>query len=146
MSLLKYFESPASGIVVVSLGYGDLLLESIREVARRTETHSGTVVAGLGSLSRARIHTVVTNTLPAKNEFFDLDGPLEVVNFSGVIAGYEPHVHITMVDASGRFYGGHLEEGCSILTQGAFSIHRLPDVKLTRRARGNSVTQLVDLE
>ena len=35
MAYVKYFESPATGVVIVSLGYGDLLLESIRRVARR---------------------------------------------------------------------------------------------------------------
>ena len=46
----------------------------------------------------------------------DLPGPLEVVGFHGVIADYEPHIHISLMDKDLHFFGGHLEEGCSILT------------------------------
>ena len=35
MSLMKWFESREQGVIIVSLGYGDLLLESLRQVAVR---------------------------------------------------------------------------------------------------------------
>jgi predicted DNA-binding protein with PD1-like motif len=145
MSLLKWFESRESGVVIVSLGYGDQLLESLRQVAREADIHTGVLMTGLGSLTHGRIHWVVTNSMPPQDRFIDLDGPLEVVGFSGIIAAYEPHVHISLMDAGGTFYGGHLEEGCSVLTLSEISLLRLPDLKLTRRRRDGSRVPLLDV-
>ena len=44
----------------------------------------------VGSLTHGRIHYVATNNMPPQDRFLDLEGPLEVVNFSGIIAGYGP--------------------------------------------------------
>ena len=146
MSLMKWFESREQGLVIVSLGHGDLLLECLRQVAREADIHTGVLMTGLGSLTRGRIHYVATNNMPPQDRFLDLEGPLEVVNFSGIIAGYEPHVHISLMDASGKFYGGHLEEGCSILTLSEISILRAPDLKLARRPRDGNSIPLLDWE
>ena len=146
MSFMKWFESREQGVIIVSLGYGDLLLENLRQVAREANIHTGVLMTGLGSLTRGRIHWVVTNTMPPKDRFIDLEGPLEVVGFSGIIAGYEPHIHIGLMEADGTCYGGHLEEGCSILTLSEISILRTPDLKLTRRIRDGSPFKLLDSE
>jgi hypothetical protein len=76
----------------------------------------------------------------------DVEGPLEVVGFTGIIARYEPHVHIALQDPRGRFYGGHLEEGCAVLTLSEISIHRTPDLRLTRALRDGSAVKLLDQE
>lgn len=146
MSLLKWFESKATGVVIVSLGQGDLLLESLRHVARAADVHTGVVMTGLGSLSRGRIHWVATNVVPPKDQYVDLEGPLEVVGFSGIVAAYEPHVHIALQDAQGRFFGGHLEEGCAILTLSEISLLRTPDIRLTRGLRDRSAIRLLERE
>lgn len=146
MSLVKYFESPATGLVVVSLGYQDLLLESIRDVVKELDIHTGVLLTGLGSLTHGHIHTVVSNEIPPKNEFIQIPGPLEMVHFSGIIADYEPHIHVSLMDASGKYYGGHLEEGCSILTLAEISILRVPDLKITRRTRDGSKIKLLDAQ
>ena len=144
MTLMKWFESKDQGVVIVSLGHGDLLLESLRLVAREANIHTGVLMTGLGSLTAGRIHYVVTNVIPPRDQFLDLAGPLEVVSFSGIIANYEPHIHISLMDKDGKFYGGHLEERCSILTLSELSILRLPDLKLTRGLRDGSQIPLLD--
>lgn len=140
----KYFESPETGVVVISLGHDDLLLESIRDVCRDCDIQDGIMLTGLGSLTHGHIHIVTSNDYPPTNEFFQIDGPLEVVHFSGIIADYEPHVHISLMDPAGKYYGGHLEEGCSILTLAEISILRTPDLRLTRRLRDGSKSSLLD--
>jgi predicted DNA-binding protein with PD1-like motif len=132
--MMRYFESKETSLVMVLLETGDLLLESICEVARQADIHTGALVTGIGSLSKARIHTVLTNVNPVEELYLDLEGPLEVTNFNGLIANYEPHVHITMSTPQMKFYGGHLENGCEILTLSEFSIRRIPDVRLHREA------------
>lgn len=146
MTLMKWFESQAQGVIIVSLGHDDLLLESLRRVAREAEIHTGVIMTGLGSLTRGRIHWVTTNDMPPQDTFVDLAGPLEVVGFSGIIADYEPHVHISLMTADRTFYGGHLEEGCAVLTLSEISILRTPGIRLTRRLRDDSTVKLLDRE
>ncbi len=135
---MRYFESREKGLVIVSLGNGELLLESLREVAKQTGMHTGILLTGIGSLSRGRIHIVSTNEVPPEEKYFDLSGPLEVVSFAGLIAAYEPHIHIAMMDAKGRFHGGHLEEGCAILTLAEITLQHVPDLRLVRRSLDGS--------
>jgi predicted DNA-binding protein with PD1-like motif len=144
MTYLKYWESKETGVVVVSLGNGDLLLESIRQVAREAGIRDGVLMTGIGSLTRGTIHWVSSNDYPPDNEFVTLEGPLEMVSFHGIIADYEPHVHINLMTGDGKYYGGHLEEGCSILTLAEISILRTPDLKLTRNNRDGSKSSLLD--
>lgn len=146
MPYMKFWESAQSGVIIMSLGYGDLLLENLRQVAREADIHTGVVMTGIGSLTFGRIHSVVTNDMPPKDKFFDLPGPLEVVGLRGIIANFEPHVHISLMTKDGVFYGGHLEEGCTILTLSEISILRVPDVHMTRRKRDGSPFPLLDRE
>jgi uncharacterized protein len=143
---MRYWEDRQAGYVIVALGPGNLLLESLREVARQADIHTGVLTTGIGSLTHARIHTVVTNNYPPGNEYIDLEGPLEVVQFGGIIAAYQPHVHIGLWDRAKRYHGGHLEEGCSVLTLSEISIHRAPNLRLTRRDLDGSGVQLLDAE
>lgn len=99
MTMMKCFESVERGLIVVSLGEGDLLLESIQQAVRQADVHTGVIVSGLGSLTRAHIHTLGVEA--------QLPGPLEVVGLDGIVAGYEPHIHISLTDATGRYYGGN---------------------------------------
>ena len=130
---MEYFEDKQASVVVVALRYGDLLLESLREVARKADIHTGVVLTGIGSLNKGHIHTVVTNTVPPDNRFIKLPGPLEIVSFGGVIANYEPHVHISLMTLERKYLGGHIEEGCSILALSEISILRLPELRLGRK-------------
>ncbi|HEX5503923.1 MAG TPA: PPC domain-containing DNA-binding protein [Thermomicrobiales bacterium] len=143
---MEILEDRQAGIVIAVLRRGELILESLREVARRADIHSGVVMSGIGSVTKARIHTVITNDYPPTDEFIDLAGPLEVVQFGGVIADYQPHIHISLWDRDKRYHGGHLEEGCEILALSEISIHRLPALRLTRRAADESGIMLLSRE
>ena len=129
---MRYYDSKETGVVFVLLEPGELMLESICEIARLADIHTGVLMTGIGSLSKARIHTVLTNVNPVEELYMDIEGPLEVTNFNGLISNYEPHVHITMSDPHMKFYGGHLEPSSTILTLSEFSILRIPDTRLFR--------------
>ena len=143
---MEIHEDQDAGVVIVALRRGELLLESLREVARTADIHSGVVMSGIGSLMRARIHTVMTNNYPPGDEFIDLEGPLEVVQFGGIIANYEPHIHISLWDVNKQYQGGHLEDGCAILTLSEISILRLPSLRLARKALDSSGIKLLTRE
>lgn len=143
---MELYEDKKANIVIVAMRRGELLLENLCELAQKLDIHSGVVMSGIGSLTKARIHTVMTNNYPPGDEFIDLEGPLEVVQFGGIIANYQPHIHISLWDREKRFHGGHLENGCEILALSEISIHRLTDLRLTRRAFDPSGVQLLASE
>ena len=138
MSYLKYFESKEAGVVVVSMGPGDLFLEGISEVVQKCDIHTGVIQCGLGALKKANV-TEGSNTK-------ELEGFFQIFNFTGLIASYMPHVHITMVDINnGQMFGGHLNDGCVVGAVVEFSIVRLPDLKLVSDFRDGSTVKLLDL-
>jgi len=137
-TFMRWFEDEKQGLIVLSLGPDDLLLESIEAAARKARIHTGSVVSGLGSLKRASFHTLGCHQ--------ELDEPLEIIGLTGAIANYEPHIHLTLSDRSGRFYGGHLKGGCPIATVAEISILRLPDLRLIRRIRDGSHIPLLGSE
>ena len=141
---MEFWEDRPTGIVIVLLRRGDLVLESLNEVARAADIHTGVVITGIGSLTRGRIHTVVSNDYPPTDEFIDLEGPLEVVQYGGIIANYQPHIHISLWDRQKRYHGGHLEEGCEVLALSEISIRRCAELRLTRRQRDESGIWLLD--
>ena len=75
-------------------------------------------------------------------ERLDLEGPLEIVQFGGIIADYQPHIHISLWDRQRRYFGGHLHEGCRVLTLSEISIHRAPGLRITRRPDPKGVSLL----
>ena len=130
---MEYFEDKETGVVVIALRYGDGLLESLREVAKKADIHTGVVISGIGRLRKGHIHTVVSNKYPPTDEYIRLEGPLEIAQFGGIIADYQPHVHINLMTLDRRYLGGHLEEGCEILALSEISILRLKGLKLQRQ-------------
>ncbi len=141
---MEFWEDRPTGIVIVLLRRGDLVLESLSQVAREADIHTGVVMSGIGSLTKGRIHTVVSNDYPPTDEFIDLEGPLEVVQYGGIIANYQPHIHISLWDRQKRYHGGHLEEGCEVLALSEISIRRCSELRLTRRQRDESGIWLLD--
>jgi len=135
---MKCFPAPTRDMFLVSLGPGDLLLECIGQTIRAHDVHTGAIAGGLGSLTRASIMY--------QGQHVEIEHKLEITGFCGIIADFKPHVHITMVDADGRFYGARLKNGCEINTVAEFSIVAATGVKLTRRCRDGSRYELLDLQ
>jgi predicted DNA-binding protein with PD1-like motif len=137
MSYLKCFESREKDVVVVSMGPDDLFLEGIAEAARRADIHTGIVQFGLGGLKKA----CFTEGSEAKER----EGFFQLFNFTGLIASYLPHIHVTMVDIhSGELMGGHLNDGSIVGSVVECSILRLPDLRLVSEYRDGSPVKLLD--
>lgn len=140
---MEWFEDARSGFVIVILERGEMAFESLEKVAREANIANGVVTSGIGSFTKAYIHTVRSNDYPPKEDHLHLDGPLEVVQFGGVIANFQPHIHVSLWNGVDTYYGGHMHEGCEVLALSEISIHRLYDLKLTRRAKDSSGIQLL---
>lgn len=112
-TIMQTFESP-DGYVAVRLDPGDLVLESIEEACEEHDIDTGAVVSGIGTFRNLHIHSLHTDDLELDGEemdtYFELDGCWEINGIQGLIAGGEPHLHLTAFDGE-RTVAGHLEGG-----------------------------------
>ncbi|MBN2232237.1 MAG: DNA-binding protein [Deltaproteobacteria bacterium] len=97
------------------LAHGADLLGEIADFCRERHIVLGRV-EGIGAVQRARLGYY--DQAAREYRFFDLDRPLEITCLLGNISlrDGEPmvHAHLTLADADGRAYGGHLAPGTVI--------------------------------
>jgi uncharacterized protein len=86
------------------------------------------VVAGIGSLKPARLR------LAAAAEAFVIDGDCEILTLSGTLSADGPHLHISVADAQGRVFGGHVVAGCTVRTTAEVLIAWLDGWAFARQA------------
>ena len=122
--------APIRRLVLVRLNPGDDLLLSLREAVGRENLRSGVIVSGVGSLSRYRVHVVKTTDLPPGDVFFEGEGPFDILALTGAVLDGRVHAHITFSNTE-KALGGHLEEGCRVLTLAVAVIAETPDADLT---------------
>jgi len=118
--------------LVVRFDYGDLLLEGIQEVIKSEGIETGYVTGGIGTFDRCRMHMITTTGFPSDDRVVEMEGPIELIALQGLIAGGEPHLHVTISDTE-RAYGGHLEPGCRVLYLGEIRIDVLSEKGFQRR-------------
>lgn len=86
----------------------------------------GFVVAGIGSLSSARLRYA------GQAEPAVVEGPLEILTLSGSLTPDGAHLHASLADATGRVFGGHVCVGCLVRTTAELLIASLPAGSLAR--------------
>lgn len=118
-----------SRMVIVRLNPEDDLLESLREAVSQAGIRNGMIVNGVGSLSRYRVHVVNKPSLPTEDVFFEGDGPYDILSITGLILDGRVHAHIAFSNTD-RAMGGHLEEGCRILTFAMIVLADTPDAEI----------------
>jgi predicted DNA-binding protein with PD1-like motif len=133
-------------VVVVRLAYGDLLLESLRDLCRKEGIRNGIILTGFGSLTDFCITGVLGPAFPPRR-FYRRRSPrgVEIIGMSGVVADYHVHCHLTLCDRRGAF-GGHLEEGCRVLSLAEIAVLELGRLKMKRvldAATGQKLLQMV---
>lgn len=94
----------------VRLRPGDDLRERIEQFAKDRGIRAGFVAACAGSVRVAAIR------FADQKDVTILAGPFEIVSLSGTIGPDGPHLHITVADAQGRTFGGHLGAGSIVYT------------------------------
>ena len=119
-------------VVVVRLAYGDLLLESLREICMKEGIRNGIILTGFGSLTDLSVTGVLGPAFPPRR-FYNRRSPrgVEIIGMSGVIADYHVHCHLTLCDRR-RAFGGHLEEGCRVLSLAEIALLKLGRLKMKR--------------
>lgn len=122
---MNVIESKDGNTIAIGLGPDERLLESIKEVIKSHGVRDGAVVSGIGTLKRCHMHYVNTKGFPAENRFYVAEEPLEIVAISGLIADYEPHLHMAAGCRDQKAYVGHIEDGCVVLYLAELLITRL---------------------
>jgi predicted DNA-binding protein with PD1-like motif len=87
---------------------------------------TGFVVAGIGSLSQARLR------FAGETDPSFIAGPLEVLTLSGSLTPDGAHLHASLADAAGRVVGGHVCTGCIVRTTAELLVAPLPEGTLGR--------------
>ncbi len=121
--------STSSRLMMVRLNPGDDVLESMRVAVRENDIRNGIILSGVGSLNRYRVHVVNKPVLPTEDVFFEGEGPFDILTLTGAILEGRVHAHITFSNTE-HALGGHLEEGCTVLTFAVIVIADTPDVEI----------------
>lgn len=121
----------ATRIVALRLDPGEDVLLSVRAAAREQGIDNAAILSGVGSLSRYHFHVVETTNDPPGNTFVEGEGPFDILTVTGLVVNGEVHAHITFSNTEVAM-GGHLEEGCQVLTFAVVIMAEARGVDFTR--------------
>ena len=63
---------------MISFRRGDYIIEELRKMLKKEGIDAAIITSGIGSFDICKLHTIISTGLPPKDEYFDLDGPIEV--------------------------------------------------------------------
>ena len=128
--IMKTQTSRIGEAMVIRLDSGDDILLSIREAVAQHGLKHALILGAMGSVRRYHVHVVETDTLPPKDVFLKGEVPLDILSLNGVIMNGRVHAHISF-SGTKLTMGGHLEEGCQILSFGQVWLITAADADLT---------------
>ena len=105
----------ATRFVALRLDPGDDLLLSLRAAVREQGIQNAAILSGVGSLDRYHYHVVKTTNMPPGNTFVQGEGPFDILTVTGLVVDGEIHAHVAFSNTE-QAMGGHIEEGCRVLT------------------------------
>src|ERR671921_82281 len=120
----------ASRFVALRLDPEEDVLLSLRAAVNEQEIRNAAILSGVGSLDRYHFHVVRTTNMPPGNTFVRGEGPFDILTVTGLVVDGEVHAHITFSNTEIAM-GGHLEEGCRVLTFAVVVIAEALDVDFT---------------
>lgn len=118
--------------VIIHLGKGEKLLESLTEEIKRLHLKNGILLSAIGSLRKASLHVITSTDYWPVNQFITVEKPIELGAAQGLIINGEPHFHL-VISEENSLYAGHMEPGCEVQYLAEFAILELLDVDLTRK-------------
>ena len=118
--------------VIIHLGKGEKLLESLTEEIKLLHLKNGILLSAIGSLRKASLHVITSTDDWPVNQFITVEKPIELGAAQGLIINGEPHFHL-VISEENSLYAGHMEPGCEVQYLAEFAILELLDVDLTRK-------------
>lgn len=101
--------------IMVRLESHEDVLISLRKAVEESGIRNGVILSGIGSLSRYHVHVVKSTDLPPGDVFWGEEGPYDILNINGLVLEGRVHAHLILSNTD-RAMGGHMEEGCKVLT------------------------------
>jgi hypothetical protein len=120
----------ATRFVALRLDPGDDLLLSLRAAVREQGIRNAAILSGVGSLDRFHYHVVKTTDMPPGNTFVQGEGPFDILTVTGLVVDGEVHAHVAFSNTE-QAMGGHIEEGCRVLTFAVIVMAEALDVDFT---------------
>jgi len=113
------------------LSPGQDLRQALEAAVRAEGCRAAFVIAGIGSLSEARIRFAGVDEVAA------LTGDTEILSLSGTLGVDEggrshSHLHMSVSTATGEVFGGHVAPGCRVRTTAEVLLGLLPEWAFTR--------------
>ncbi len=119
----------ASRFVALRLDPGEDVLLSLRAAVVEQRIRNAAILSGVGSLDRYHFHVVQTMNMPPGNTFVQGEGPFDILTVTGLVVDGKVHAPITFSNTE-LAMGGHLEEGCRVLTFAVVVMAEARDVDL----------------
>jgi len=105
---------------------GEDLRAAMQGVLQAQGCQAAFVLSGIGSLSRTRLR------LAGAEDFHTIAGEVEILTLAGSLSPDGVHLHMSVADATGRVFGGHVMAGCGVRTTAEVLLALLPDWQFTR--------------
>lgn len=102
-------------IRLVRIASGEDILLALRRYVADHQIANAVILSGFGSVTHYHFHVVADGNLPPAEAFSRGERALDIVSMSGAVLAGRVHAHITFTDDRAAL-GGHLEEGCRVLT------------------------------
>lgn len=115
---------------VVHLNPGDDVLLGLREAVAAKGIRHAAIVGAIGSVTSYHFHVVASPDLPPAELYPKAEGAYDIATMTGFVFDGRIHCHIIFSDERVAF-GGHLEEGCRVLTFNVVSIAEVEDLDIT---------------
>ena len=120
----------SSRFITLRLDPGEDVLLSLRAAVEEQRIRNATILSGVGSLDRYHFHVVKSTNMPPGNTFVQGEGPFDILTVTGLVVDGKVHAHITFGNTEVAI-GGHLEEGCRVLTFAVLVMAEALDAELT---------------
>src|SRR5205809_7806082 len=105
---VQTIQSPISRVIVVRLKNKTDILDGLKQAVAREKIKNAVFMSGFGSVTAYHTHVVTNTTFPPKDTFTKRNGPLDLLNVSGMVIDGKVHAHITL-SGTQTATGGHLE-------------------------------------
>lgn len=121
---MKIDKGALKNLVFIRLNPGDDLLQALTVAVKDHNIKNAVIMMGVGSVTSHHYHVVANTEIPPKEYNTRGESAADIVNINGAVINGRIHAHIIFSNETVA-YGGHLEEGCEILT---FSLITLAEV------------------
>lgn len=105
---------------------GDDVRAAVEDVLRQRKVSAAFVIQGIGSLSVAQLR------LAGAEAPIELKGDLEILSLAGSVSPDGAHLHMSIADARGQVFGGHVASGCTVRTTAELLLALLPEHRFAR--------------